>query len=76
MVQTKLSLRLTKHHDMKTHGGVELQLRTFLTLELDDVERAALLPRKLGGSQSRSERGGKEKNSQDLLRIEPPSSSP
>jgi hypothetical protein len=55
-----------------------------LTLALDGGERSAPvalpqvkspsypLDRKLGGPQSRSERGGEEKNSQPLPGIEPP----
>jgi hypothetical protein len=37
-VNAKLSLCLTKHHAMKTHGGVEVQFHAFLTLELDGGE--------------------------------------
>jgi hypothetical protein len=47
-VKVKLSLCLTKHHDMKTCGGVEVHLRAFLTSELEVGGRlhdpAALLP--------------------------------
>jgi hypothetical protein len=33
-----LSLRLIKHRAMKTYGGVEVQLRAFLTSEVGEGE--------------------------------------
>jgi hypothetical protein len=43
-VKVKLSLRLTKHHAMKTYWGVEVYLHAFLTLELNGGEWSASLP--------------------------------
>jgi len=34
-VKVKLSLCFTKHHVMKTYGGMELYVHAFLTSELD-----------------------------------------
>jgi hypothetical protein len=56
--------------------GVELQLRSFLTLTLDGGECSRGNPRRplnrrLGGHQSRSGRFGKEKKLLSLLEFEP-----
>jgi hypothetical protein len=37
-----LSLHLIKHHNMKTCGGLELYIHTFLTSALDGGEGSAL----------------------------------
>jgi hypothetical protein len=77
-VKVNLSLCLIKYHAMKTYGGEEVYLHAFLTPAPDWLSGqlhtpAALnsgknpwysLDRKLGGAQSRSGRGGEEKNSQ------------
>jgi hypothetical protein len=42
--KVKLSLCLTKHHAMKTHWGVEVQLHAFLTSALDGGEWSASRP--------------------------------
>jgi hypothetical protein len=85
-VKVKLSLCLTKHHAMKTHwgsGGVApriLDLGTRWRWVVSFTPRPLYpqgnspsypLERKLDGSQSRSGRGGEEKNSQPLPGIEP-----
>jgi hypothetical protein len=70
---------------MNMYGGVEVRLHAFLTLALVGGEWSASHPgrfipwkeprytldRRLGGPQSRSGRGGKEKNSQVLQGLEP-----
>jgi hypothetical protein len=71
---------------MKAHWGVEVYLHAFLTSALDGGEWSASCPgrftprkkeplvpigRRLGGLQSRSGRGGEEKNSQPPAGIEP-----
>jgi hypothetical protein len=40
-LKIKLSLLLTKHHAMKTHGGVKVQLHAFLTSVLNGGEWSA-----------------------------------
>jgi len=40
----KLSLHLTKHHDMKTYYGVEVQCNAFLTSELEGFKWLASRP--------------------------------
>jgi hypothetical protein len=84
-----LSCALTEHNAMNTHGGMEVQLHAFVTSTLDGggqphvpaalpsgKERPLPIRQRLGGSQSRSGRGDKEKNSQPLPGIESRSSSP
>jgi len=75
---------------MKTYVEMELQIHAFLTLILDAVKWPASrlghfipgekhkysLDRRMVGSQSRSGRGGEEKNSQSLSGLEPPISQP
>jgi hypothetical protein len=71
-----LSLYLTKHHAIKTYGGVEVYLHSFLTEILDGGDLSASRPgrftpmvkspwypldRRLGGPQSRSGRGDEKK---------------
>jgi hypothetical protein len=46
-VKVKLSLRLTKHHAMKTYWGVEVQLHACLTSALDGDEWSASRPGRL-----------------------------
>jgi hypothetical protein len=82
----KLSLCLTKHHAMKAYWGVEVYLHTFFDLgtrwrrvvsftpqPLYPQGKSPLYPldRRLGGPQSRSGRGGEDKNSQPPPGIEP-----
>jgi hypothetical protein len=85
-VKVKLSLCLTKHHAVKTYGGVEVQLDAFVTLVLDRSEWSAS---RLGHFTSRETAPGtqsvggwvdpragmdavaKRKNSLSLPRIEP-----
>jgi hypothetical protein len=84
-VKVKLSLSLTKHHAMKTYwgsGGIApfiLDLGTrwrsvisFTPRPLYSQGKNPLYPldRRLGGPQSRSGRGGEEKNSQPPPGIE------
>jgi hypothetical protein len=74
-----LSLCLAKHHAMKMYWGVEVKLNAFLTSALDGGWVVSYTPRplypqgkspwypldrRLGGPQSRSERGAEERNSQ------------
>jgi hypothetical protein len=81
-----LFLCLTKHHSMKTYsgsGGIAsriLDLGTRWRLVVSFTSRPLYtkgkstrypLDRRLGGPQSRSGRGGEEKNSQPPPRIEP-----
>jgi hypothetical protein len=87
----KLSLCLTKHHAMKAYWGSGsiaphiLDLGTsrrrvvsFTPRPLYPQRKSPWYPldRRLGGPQSRSGRGGEEKNSQHPSGIEPRSSSP
>jgi hypothetical protein len=82
--RVKLSLCLTKHHAMKTYWGsggiaphiLDLDTRwswvvsfTFRQLYPQGESPWYLLDRRLGGPQSRSERGCEEKNSQPSPRI-------
>jgi hypothetical protein len=64
-VKLKLSLCLTKHHPMKTYGGVEVQLHPFLTSAVgageSSASRSARFTPWLGGPESRSGRGGEKK---------------
>jgi hypothetical protein len=84
--KVKLSLCLTKHHAMKAYrGSAGITPRIFglgarwgewsasRPGHFTPKERAPQYPlyRKLGGPQSRSGRGGEEKNSQPPLEIEP-----
>jgi hypothetical protein len=83
-IKVKLSLffLLTEHHAMKAYGGVGYSSTHSLTLALDGGEWSASRPqvkspcypldRRLGGPQSHSGRGGKEKNSQTLPGLEAP----
>jgi hypothetical protein len=71
---------------MKAHWGVEVSFTHSLTVALDGGEWSAFVPaaltpgkknwypfdRRLGGPQSRSGRGGEEKNSQPLQVLKPP----
>jgi hypothetical protein len=67
----KLSLCLTKHHAMKTYGGVEVRRHTFLPSPRDGGEWSPSRPgcftprhpsgKKLGDPQSRSGRNSDEK---------------
>jgi hypothetical protein len=85
-VKVKLSLCLTKHHAMKTYwrsGGIAPRIRdlgtrwrwvvSFTPRPLYPQGNSPWYPldRSLGGPQSRSGRGGEEKNSQPLPGIEP-----
>jgi hypothetical protein len=85
-VKVKLSLCLTKHHAMKAYWGsagiapriLDLGSRwrwvvNFTPLPLYPQGKSPWYPldRRLGGPQSRSERGGEEKNSQPPPEIEP-----
>jgi hypothetical protein len=79
------------YHAMETHGGVAMYLHAFLTLAFGGGEWTAsrpsrfthqgkspwyLMDKRLGGPQSRSGRGGEDKNSIiPLPGIEPRSSS-
>jgi len=44
MRRVELFLCLTKHHAMKTYGGVELQIHAFITSALDGGEWSASRP--------------------------------
>jgi hypothetical protein len=85
-VKVKLPLCLIKHRAIRTYGGVGVWLHAFLTSALDGGELLVSRPgcftpwgkslcfsldRRLAGSQSRSGRGGEEKNSQPLPGLEP-----
>jgi hypothetical protein len=78
---------LTEHHAKKAYWEVEVQLHLILTSALDGGEWSASRPRqlylqgkslwytldrRLDGPQSRSGRGGEEKNFQPLPGLEPP----
>jgi hypothetical protein len=87
-VKVKLSLCLTKHHVIKTYwrsGGIAPRILylgsrrrwvvSFTTRPLCPQGKSPWYPldrRRLGGPQSRSGRGGEEKNSQPLPGLEPP----
>jgi hypothetical protein len=86
IIKVKLFLCLTKHHAMKTYWGsggivpriLDLGTRwrwvvsfTTLLLYLQGKSPWYALDRRLGGPQSRSGRGGEEKNSQPAPGIEP-----
>jgi len=76
---------LIKYHTMKTYGGVEVQLHSFITLALDGDEWSAWCPnhftlqkrswypfhRRLAGHQSLSGCSGWEKKSLPLPGIKP-----
>jgi hypothetical protein len=77
--KVKLPLCLTNHHTMKTYWGI-LDLGTRWRWVVSSTPRPSLpqgkslrypLDRRLSGPQSRSGRGGEEKNSQPPLGIEP-----
>jgi hypothetical protein len=84
-VKVTLSLRLTKHHAMKTWGSggkaphiLDLDTRwrwvvSFTPRSLYPQEKSPRYPfdRRLGGTQSRYGRGGEEKHSQPPPGIEP-----
>jgi hypothetical protein len=85
-VKIKLILCLIKPHAMKICAVVEVHFHAFLTSALDGGEWSASRPRslylqgkspwyqldrRLGGPQSRSGRGGEEKNSQPSPGVEP-----
>jgi hypothetical protein len=44
VIKVKLSLCLTKHHAMKTYGGVKVQFYAFLTSVLDGGDWSASPP--------------------------------
>jgi hypothetical protein len=79
------------HDATKVYGGVEIQIHTFLTSTLHEGKGSSSSPgrfipgkrmlwypldRRLGGPQSRSGRGGEEKNSQPLPGLQPPTDQP
>jgi hypothetical protein len=84
-VKVKLSMRLTKYHAMKAYwesGGIAsrilwprhyMEVISFTLRPLYHQGKSPWYPldRRLGGPQSRSRRGGEEKNSQPLPGIEP-----
>jgi hypothetical protein len=46
LVTAKLFVRLIKHHDMNTYGGVEVWVHAFLTQALDGGDFSGLYSRK------------------------------
>jgi hypothetical protein len=78
--KVKLLLCLSKHHTTKTHGGMEVWIHGFLTSRMVIFTLRLLYPlgkshigylmyrRRLCGPQSRSGRGGEDKNATILLK--------
>jgi hypothetical protein len=74
-LKVQFSLYLTNHHAMM-YEGVEVQLHEFITCELEmrctpwTLYPQYPLPMRLGGTQSQSRHGSKQKKSLSLKRIE------